>query len=302
MLSEKKRFTTFYKLTDSEINQIKQHLKEESPAELKKIIDKQAEQIKKLEDQLKTMKSQQNKQNKLLEEQKLLKNVSEDYENQLRKLKNQLQDLESKVNRQSYLIDNISYKNKSEKSTDEQTEKKFDDMSAKIDNLSSILNTKADKSEINHIEYEIEDLSKNLDKKADKTVVEKIQEKLEDFSNKFEEFKAKFTWSWDAFCYDTDITFILFTVILSIVLFLASNGLLIYLQIIGMPILDLWLDALILLGISALPFIILMVLTFIIGEPDIDVILVTLLILLIAAVVMVFINFIAFDILYYFVH
>ena len=50
------------------------------------------------------------------------------------------------------------------------------------------------------------------------------------------------------------------------------------------------------------PFIILMVFTFIIGEPDIDVILVTLLILLIAAVVMVFINFIAFDILYYFVH
>ena len=298
MLSEKKRFTTFYKLTDSEINQIKQHLKEESPAELKKIIDKQAEQIKKLEDQLKTMKSQQNKQNKLLEEQKLLKNVSEDYENQLRKLKNQLQDLESKVNRQSYLIDNISYKNKSEKSTDEQTEKKFDDMSAKIDNLSSILNTKADKSEINHIEYEIEDLSKNLDKKADKTVVEKIQEKLEDFSKKFEEFKAKFTWSWDAFCYDTDITFIIFMLVLSLILFIASNGLLVYLQIIGMPILDLWSDALILFGISELPIIIL---TFIDGW-DIDTIVIILLILLIAAVVMVFINFIAFDILYYFVH
>ena len=292
MLSEKKRFTTFYKLTDSEINQIKQHLKEESPAELKKIIDKQAEQIRKLEDQLKTMKSQQNKQNKLLEEQKLLKNVSEDYENQLRKLKNQLQDLESKVNRQSYLIDNISYKNKSEKSTDEQTEKKFDDMSAKIDNLSSILNTKADKSEINHIEYEIEDLAENLDKKADKAVVEKTEKFVEDLKEKLnkhidEAFKLPE--------FDLDI----FMLVLSLILFIASNGLLVYLQIIGMPILDLWLDALILFGISELPIIIL---TFIIGEPDIDVILVTLLILLIAAVVMVFINFIAFDILYYFVH
>ena len=291
MLSEKKRFTTFYKLTDSEINQIKQHLKEESPAELKKIIDKQAEQIRKLEDQLKTMKSQQNKQNKLLEEQKLLKNVSEDYENQLRKLKNQLQDLESKVNRQSYLIDNISYKNKSEKSTDEQTEKKFDDMSAKIDNLSSILNTKADKSEINHIEYEIEDLAENLDKKADKAVVEKTEKFVEDLKEKLnkhidEAFKLPE--------FDLDI----FMLVLSLILFIASNGLLVYLQIIGMPILDLWLDALILFGISELPIIIL---TFIDGW-DIDTIVIILLILLIAAVVMVFINFIAFDILYYFVH
>ena len=291
MLSEKKRFTTFYKLTDSEINQIKQHLKEESPAELKKIIDKQAEQIRKLEDQLKTMKSQQNKQNKLLEEQKLLKNVSEDYENQLRKLKNQLQDLESKVNRQSYLIDNISYKNKSEKSTDEQTEKKFDDMSAKIDNLSSILNTKADKSEINHIEYEIEDLAENLDKKADKAVVEKTEKFVEDLKEKLnkhidEAFKLPE--------FDLDI----FMLVLSLILFIASNGLLVYLQIIGMPILDLWSDALILFGISELPIIIL---TFIDGW-DIDTIVIILLILLIAAVVMVFINFIAFDILYYFVH
>ncbi|MBQ5564398.1 MAG: hypothetical protein IIT39_13570, partial [Clostridia bacterium] len=66
----------------------------------------------------------------------------------------------------------------------------------------------------------------------------------------------------------------------------------------GMPILDLWSDALILFGISELPIIIL---TFIDGW-DIDTIVIILLILLIAAVVMVFINFIAFDILYYFVH
>lgn len=301
MLSEKKRFTTFYKLTDSEINQIKQHLKEESPAELKKIIDKQAEQIRKLEDQLKTMKSQQNKQNKLLEEQKLLKNVSEDYENQLRKLKNQLQDLESKVNRQSYLIDNISYKlnNKSEKLTDEQTEKRFDDISAKIDNLSEILNKKADKSEINHIEYEIEDLSENLDKKADKAVIEKTEKFVEDLKEKLnkhidEAFKLPE--------FDLEI----FMVVLSLILFIASNGLLVYLQIIGMPILDLWSDALILLGISALPFVALIIFFLIFEAIDIDdilfTVLFTLLILLIAAVVMVLINFIAFDILYYFVH
>lgn len=276
------KMTTFFKLTEDEIMDKENVVKLNLAGEKIELLEQQIEQLK--------------AQNKLYEEENKRLRQSDDSKAD----KEQLQKLQSKLNS----LEKESADNKKQIKSLEEQNKKLKSENTKIDNeqlqqLQNKLTTlekqldKIEEALSSDVSDEMFDLSYKFDKM--KNDISALSKKVDDQSDKTEKLlKGKENKKIE---FDLDFIFVIYFLI-SIIFVLAASGLLIYFQTIGVNLLNLWPEALILLGLCALPI---LVYTIFLGVEEDDFLLFAIFFIIsiaIAAVLIVLLNLLGAGVIY----